>query len=95
MSIFAKSALLGLGLLASVAPNAFAQQANIAALPPAAAVSAPVLVGPTGNPVVASPHYVGPNPGKLWGNPEKQTTAVRPSPVYPGPSPSGDGGGDE
>jgi hypothetical protein len=92
MSIFAKSALLGLGLLASVAPNAFAQRDNIAALPPSASVSTPVLVGPTGNPVVASPNYVGPNPGKLWGGQERQSMAVQPSPVYPGPALNSDVG---
>ena len=78
MSHFAKSALLGLGLVVGVAAAAAAQSNNLASLPPADAV-APATVAPNTN-------YPGPNPGKGWYNSsERQTQAVQPSAAYPGP----------
>lgn len=93
MSTFIKSALLGLSLAAGAALSAYAQTDNVAALPPTGGVSAPAAVGPSvAYPVAAAPKYVGPNPGKAWGTPEKQTLAVQPSPTYLGPPLSGDRG---
>ncbi|HEV8677963.1 MAG TPA: hypothetical protein VGQ90_01210 [Stellaceae bacterium] len=81
MSIFAKSAVLSLGLLAGIATVANAQSTSIAALPPGAAAAPPSAVQPSGV-------YPGPRPGSGWyPRNEQQTQSVQSSPTYVGPKP--------
>ena len=93
MSTILKSAVLGLGLLIGAAGALCAQTTDqLSALPPqSAAPAAPAapmgpatfeVVRPTG----VSPQYVGPDPGRGAYPAEKQTRAVEPSPVHPGPA---------
>jgi hypothetical protein len=82
MSSLAKSTVLSVALLGSVAFAAHAQSGSVAALPPGT-VAAPAATAPVG-PSVA---YPGPNPGAGNYPTEKQTQGVTASPKYVGPSP--------
>jgi hypothetical protein len=84
MAIFGKSALLSLGVLASVAFAAQAQTSGLASLPPNPAAAPPAAASP----VAPSATMPGPNPGTASNAGMGATqTAIAPSPTYVGPSP--------
>jgi hypothetical protein len=102
MSIFLKSAVVGLGLVAGIATAAPAQTVSgaapgtsIASLPPSVPMEGPRassynhVPGPATQAVVPSGTYPGPTPGTGWyPRTEQQTQAVLPSPQYIGPRPN-------
>ena len=88
MSIFAKSALLSITLLAGVAVAAHAQSGSVAALPPGSVATTPATA-----PIGPSVTYPGPNPGSgYYGATVTQQAPVAPSPQYVGPSPGAGSG---
>lgn len=82
MSPTIKSGILSVALLSGAAVCAHAQSTSIASLPPGAAATP----APQGVVVAPSTPYVGPNAGKSWGAPERQTQPVQPSAGYVGPA---------
>ena len=100
MSNLLKSAALGLGLVAGIAISAQAQTVsgystpgtNVASLPADAgprASSHNTITGPANPAAAPSANKLdGPAPGAGWYPTEKQTQAVTPSSVYPGPRPN-------
>lgn len=84
MSILAKSAVMGVALLAGAAV-AHAQSSSVASLPPSTG-AAPAATAPVG----PSAAYPGPNPGGgFYGGTVAQQQPVTPSPQYIGPNPGG------
>jgi hypothetical protein len=82
MTLFSKSALLGMGLV-GVAFAAQAQTSGIASLPPNPTAAPPAVASPVA-PSVAMP---GPNPGTASNAGMGATQPVSPSQAYVGPSP--------
>jgi hypothetical protein len=82
MTLFSKSALLGMGLVA-VAFAAQAQTSGIASLPPNPTAAPPAAASPVA-PSVAMP---GPNPGTASNAGMGATQPLSPSQAYVGPSP--------
>jgi hypothetical protein len=84
MSVFCKSTLLSLGMVAGIAFAAQAQTSGLASLPPNPTAAPPAAASPV-PPSVAIP---GPNPGAAWaGSANATQVTVAPSPAYVGPAP--------